>query len=95
MRPQFAKDRVTDLEFFENHVGRLMSHINGHGKKIDIANLFYRLTLDSATDYLLGKTLNSLNDPQAEFAPASADVQRGNLASSIVRGARMRLKVKY
>ena len=77
MRPQFVKDRVTDLEIFEKHVGKLMSHIHGQGREVDIADLFYRLTLDSATDYLLGKSVNSLDDPQTEFASAFAEVQRG------------------
>ena len=37
--------------------------------------MFYRFTLDSATDYLLGKSVDSLDNPQAEFAIAFADVQ--------------------
>ena len=77
MRPQFIKDRVSDLLIFEKHVGKLMSHINGQGQEVDVADLFYRLTLDSATDYLLGKSVNSLDDPHIEFASAFAEVQRG------------------
>ena len=38
--------------------------------------MFYRFTLDSATDYLLGKSVESLENPQVEFATAFADVQR-------------------
>ena len=77
MRPQFVKDRISDLDIFEKHVEKLMSHINGQGEEVDIANLFYRLTLDSTTDYLLGESVNSLDDPQTEFASAFAEVQRG------------------
>lgn len=77
MRSQFVKDRVTDLDIFEKHVESLISHINGQGQTIDIANLFYRMTLDSATDSLLGESVNSLDDPQTEFASAFAEVQRG------------------
>lgn len=76
MRPQFVKDRITDLEIFEKHIGKLMSHINGQGKEVDIADLFYRLTLDSATDYLLGKTVHSLDDPASAFA----EVQRVSIS---------------
>ena len=77
MRPQFVKDRVTDLDSLEKHVQKLMSHINGQGQEVDIAEMFFRLTLDSSTDYLLGKSVNSLDDPQTEFASAFAEVQRG------------------
>lgn len=76
IRPQFVKNRVADLEIFEKHVGRLMAKIGGHGEQVDIADLFYCFTLDSATDYLLGKSVDSLDNPQAEFATAFAEVQK-------------------
>lgn len=84
MRPQFVKNRVTDLEIFEKHVGKLMSHINGQGKEVDIVALFCRLTLDSATDYLLGKSVDNLDDPQTESASAFAQVQRGEYLLGVV-----------
>ena len=43
---------------------------------MDIAALFYRFTLDSATDYLLGQSVDSLHNPQVEFASAFDEVQR-------------------
>jgi len=76
IRPQFVKNRVADLDIFEKHVQHLLSKIGGHGEEVDISVLFYRFTLDSATDYLLGKSVDSLDDPQAEFASAFAEVQR-------------------
>lgn len=76
IRPQFVKNRVTDLEIFEKHVGRLMDKMGGHGEEVDMAALFYRFTLDSATDFLLGKSVDSLKNPQAKFASAFAEVQR-------------------
>lgn len=76
IRPQFVKNRVSDLEIFEKHVGRLLSKIGGWGEQVDISALFYRFTLDSATDYLLGKSVDSLDQPEAEFASAFAEVQR-------------------
>ena len=76
IRPQFVKTRVAHLEIFEKQVERLMTKIGGHGEKVDIAALFYRFTLDTATDYLLGQSLDSLDNPQVEFASAFAEVQR-------------------
>ena len=84
IRPQFVKNRVADLEIFEKHVDRLMQKVGGHGEDVDIADLFYRFTLDSATDFLLGKSVDSLNNPQAEFGLAFAEVQRvQNLISRV------------
>lgn len=76
IRPQFVKNRVADLEIFEKHVGRLMTKIGGHGEEVDIAALFYRFALDSATDYLLGESVDSLENPRVQFATAFADVQK-------------------
>lgn len=71
-------DRVTDLDIFEKHARKMISFLDGKGKEVDITSLFYRLTLDSATDdYLLGKSVNSLDGPQTEFASAFAEVQGG------------------
>ena len=76
IRPQFIKNRVADLEIFEKHAERLMSKLGGHGEEVDIAALFYRFTLDLTTDYLLGKSVDSLDDPQTEFASAFSEVQK-------------------
>ena len=76
IRPQFVKTRVTDLEIFEKHVQKMLSKIGGHGQEIDISALFYQLTLDSATDFLLGKSVDSLDHPEAPFASAFNEVQR-------------------
>ena len=75
IRPQFIKNRVADLEIFEKHAERLMSKFGGRGEEVDIAALFYRFTLDLTTDYLLGKSVDSLDDPQTEFASAFAEVR--------------------
>ncbi len=76
IRPQFVKNRVADLDIFEKHVRHLLSKIGGRGEEVDICALFYCFTLDSATDYLLGKSVDSLDDPNTEFASAFAEVQR-------------------
>ena len=54
-----------------------MNLIGGQGQELDIAALFYRLTLDTTTEYLLGESVNSLDDPRTKFASAFAEVQRG------------------
>ena len=76
LRPQFVKTRVRDLDIFERHVQKLINLIPAQGGEVDISMLFYRFTLDSATEYLLGKSVDSLDNPNAEFAQAFAEVQR-------------------
>ena len=76
LRPQFVKTRVADLEIFEHHISKLMALIPAQGGEVDISGLFYRFTLDSATDYLLGKSVDSLTNPDTKFATAFAEVQQ-------------------
>ncbi|ESZ95572.1 putative Cytochrome 52A4 [Sclerotinia borealis F-4128] len=83
IRPQFIKDRVSDLDTFERHVQILINKIKVEGRKrdgtqgqeIDVSDLFFRYTLDAATDFLLGRSVESLEKP-GEFADAFAEVQR-------------------
>ena len=76
LRPQFIKDRVSDLHKFETHVQDLLPLL-GTGETIRVDDLFYRFALDAATDFLLGTSVDSLQKGQTEFAEAFADVQRG------------------
>jgi cytochrome P450 len=75
IRPQFIKDRLSDIQIFEEHVQVLFSKI-GRGQEIDTLDLMFRYTLDAATHFLLGQSVDSLQNPQAEFAEAFANVQR-------------------
>lgn len=43
---------------------------------VDIQSLFYRMTLDITTDFLLGAAVDSLANPRDEFAEAFNEVQR-------------------
>jgi cytochrome P450 len=75
IRPQFVKDRVSDIETFEKHARVLMSKM-GQGQEIDTLDLMFRFTLDAATDFLLGHSVDSLNNPQTVFADAFGNAQR-------------------
>lgn len=75
IRPQFIKDRVSDLHCFETHTQNLFRVIEnggpegadripvggrgGDGKTVDVSNMFFRFALDASTDFLLGKSVNS------------------------------------
>ena len=76
IRPQFVKSRVSDLELFETHVQQLIGMMGGQGQEVDVDALFYRFTLDTAMDILLGHSIDSLGNPQNEFAEAFGEVQR-------------------
>ncbi|KAI9755539.1 MAG: hypothetical protein M1815_004853 [Lichina confinis] len=80
LRPQFARDQVSDLHLEEKHLQNLMGALpvgpDGWTSETDLQVLFFRLTLDSATEFLFGESVNSqlaemaAND-QAESKPST------------------------
>jgi hypothetical protein len=60
LRPHFAKDHVADLTLFEDHVQHLFNVLPRDKRTVDAKVLFHRLTLDSATEFLFGKSTNTL-----------------------------------
>lgn len=63
LRPQFSRGQVADLDLEERHIqhlfGRLPTSPNAWTAEVDLAPLFFNLTLDSATEFLLGESVNS------------------------------------
>lgn len=65
MRPQFARDQVSDLDLEERHVQNMMKALDvflgsdNCTECVDLQVLFFRLTLDSATEFLFGESVDS------------------------------------
>lgn len=63
LRPQFAREQVAHVKLLEPHVQVLADHIKkAKGQPFDIQELFFRLTVDSATEFLFGESVESLRD---------------------------------
>jgi cytochrome P450 len=75
IRPQFVKDRVSDLNIFEEHVQVLLQRMDA-SPEVDMMDLFFRFSLDAATHFLLGKSVESLRQTRTAFADAFSNVQR-------------------
>jgi hypothetical protein len=76
----FVRDRIVDTEIFETNVEKLIQLLGGSSspkgsKIVDVGSLFFRYTLHAATDYLLGKGTESLDNPTTRFAEAFRYVQ--------------------
>ncbi|KAL7782769.1 cytochrome P450 [Trichoderma ceciliae] len=75
LRPQFIRGQVSDLNLEEEHVKALMTvldrrvGLDGWTDLVDLQPLFFRLTLDSATEFLFGESVNSQleeDEPKAD-----------------------------
>lgn len=61
IRPMFVKDRLRNLVIFDNCTRKLLSRLPPSGTTVDIKDVFYRWTLDTTTEFLLGENTNSLD----------------------------------
>lgn len=102
LRPQFSRDQIADLELEEHHVKSLQDCLpvdsTGWTSEVDLSPLFFRLTLDSATEFLFGESVHSQSAHILEnsHAKSSHTYNWTNLAQSFDRGtlalaARVRL----
>ncbi|CAN3375045.1 hypothetical protein DIURU_005153 [Diutina rugosa] len=70
LRPQFAREQVAHVRSLEPHVQMLARHIDlADGGEIDIQELFFKLTLDAATEFLFGQTVGSLQEAKIGATP--------------------------
>ncbi|KAF9879647.1 cytochrome p450 52e1 [Colletotrichum karsti] len=83
MRPTFVRNQIADLACFERHVGNLMSRIPKDGKTVDLQNLLYMMTMDSATDFMFGNSTNMLTTPSAEASEFTATFEYIIMRSAI------------
>ncbi|KJZ76507.1 hypothetical protein HIM_04236 [Hirsutella minnesotensis 3608] len=82
LRPQFVRSQVSDLNLEEKHVKALMSVLDrrvrpgsgGWTDLVDLQVLFFRLTLDSATEFLFGESVNSLIREDGEQTTITGDL---------------------
>lgn len=62
LRPQFTRDQISDLDLEERHVQNAMQALPAAGgwtAPTDIQSIFFRLTIDSATEFLFGESVES------------------------------------
>ncbi|KAI2895021.1 hypothetical protein CBS76997_258 [Aspergillus niger] len=73
IRPSFTRDQVADLAMFEELIPDLFAQIPRDGVTVvDLQDLFFRYTIDSATAFLFGQSVGSLQMVQSELGFAQA-----------------------
>ena len=63
LRPQFARNQVSDLELEEQHLQNMYkampTRFDGWTDTVDLLPLFFRLTLDSSSEFLFGESVET------------------------------------
>ncbi|KAF2144398.1 uncharacterized protein K452DRAFT_316404 [Aplosporella prunicola CBS 121167] len=77
LRPQFAREQISDLELEEAHVQNMLRTLpagsDGWTAATDLQVLFFRLTLDSATEFLFGESVDSQLAALPGYVPKSTN----------------------
>lgn len=63
LRPQFSREQIAHVRSLEPHVLTLASHIKkAQGNVFDLQDLFFKFTVDTATEILFGESVYCLRD---------------------------------
>jgi cytochrome P450 len=74
LRPQFAREQVAHVKSLEPHIQVLAKHVRrAQGAAFDVQSLFFRLTVDSATEFLFGESVESLQDESIGMSKDAVD----------------------
>lgn len=80
LKPQFMREQVSHVSMIEPHMEVLKNLIRlKNGQPFDIQPLFHKLTMDTATEFLFGESVSSL-----QFELPNKDVDSEDLKSKIL-----------
>lgn len=64
LRPQFSREQISRIDSLEVHVQKMITKVDQASKAgefIDIQQLFFQLTIDTATEFLFGESVDLLS----------------------------------
>lgn len=82
----FTRERVRDLDIFDRWTTRLIDLLSAEpGRTVDVCDLFYRMTLDVTTDFLLGHDVGALDNPDGVFTRTFTEVQHMQIILTLLQ----------
>lgn len=85
LRPCFARSQIGNVDLFERHVQNLLRAIPRDGSIVDLQELFFKLTLDVASEFLFGMSTYTL-DPEKSRPEDDEFVKAFNYALNPIEG---------
>ncbi|KAI0010698.1 putative cytochrome P450 alkane hydroxylase, partial [Xylariaceae sp. FL0662B] len=68
IRPSFVRAQVTDFSIFGHHVDQLIALITRCNYKVDLQQLFFRMVLDSNSEYMFGESVGLMSETASGLA---------------------------
>jgi cytochrome P450 len=100
LRPNFVREQVSDLDMEERHIANLLKVMpvqqDGWTAETDIQTLFFRFTIDSATEFLFGTTVDSqLSEAKMSSGKSQAQLDREHAFASSFDAAQRHLATRF
>lgn len=86
IRPSFTRAQVSDLGCVETHIQNLIEKLPGDGETVDLQRLFFNLTIDNSTEFLLGRSINCQTNPSMTYFSEAWDHAEGCLTGRVRLG---------
>jgi cytochrome P450 len=80
LRPNFVRSQIGDVATFERHISHLIAKLPRDSSTVDLAEFFFRLTMDSATEFLFGESTDSLTKDSEEGFAGAFNRSQDNIA---------------
>ncbi|CAE6378065.1 unnamed protein product [Rhizoctonia solani] len=93
-RPYFSRERITHFELFARHSDAAIAKLLAHPEAVDFQDLVSRFTMDSASEFLLGINVKSLEEPLPLPHKTETEANKFALAFSSVQ-ARAVIRFTY
>lgn len=68
IRPSFVRAQMTDFSIFGHHVDQLIALIGRRNHEVDLQQLFFRMVLDSNSEYMFGESVGLMSENASEAA---------------------------
>lgn len=85
LRPQFTRQQISQLDTIEPHMLNLINILKKHDTTpVDVQKLFFQLTIDTATEFLFGESVDMLTGGNNKIAHAKDFAESFNRAQGML-----------
>ncbi|KAL2172635.1 hypothetical protein VTG60DRAFT_4754 [Thermothelomyces hinnuleus] len=82
LRPSFVRDQYANLRCFARHTDNMLAAVPADGTTFDMQSLLLDMTMDSSTDFLLGRSTNLLTQASPEAQQFARDFEYASRESA-------------
>nr|B8QHP5.1 RecName: Full=Cytochrome P450 52-N1; Short=CYP52-N1; AltName: Full=Cytochrome P450 monooxygenase CYP52-N1 [Starmerella bombicola]ACD75402.1 cytochrome P450 monooxygenase CYP52-N1 [Starmerella bombicola]AIY55342.1 cytochrome P450 monooxygenase CYP52-N1 [Wickerhamiella domercqiae] len=83
LRPQFTKDQISRVELLSHHIDVLIREIRKSGGNVELQRLFHLMTMDTATHFLFGESVGSLEVSGESKGIEITDPKTGEIVNTV------------